>query len=106
MGIPSACRVAADGGPLGTHGTTTNSWFCHQCPCRYPHPKTDDPAPDEELDRLLDHLEDAGLVERDSNAQGQATMRLTKQGEQIANQLTLTDEASQDELMAALLEER
>ena len=33
-------------------------------------------------------------------------MRLTKQGEQIANQLTLTDEASQDELMAALLEER
>ena len=66
---------------------------------------TDDPTRDEEFDRLLDQLEDAGLVERYTNGDGQAAMRLTSEGEQIANQLALTDEAGHDALMAALLED-
>ena len=63
----------------------------------------DEPTRDEELDALLDELEGAGIVERYVNPAGDDAMRLTKQGQQIANQLALMGNDQRDEVIAALV---
>ena len=61
---------------------------------------------DEELETLVVQLEEAGLVEQYTNADGKEAMRLTPAGEKVARQLAMFGEAGQDELMDALLEAR
>ena len=64
---------------------------------------TDEPMRDEEFDVLLDELEDAGYVERYVNKDGQAAMRLTASGEQVARQLAMLAEDDAASMMAGLL---
>ena len=63
---------------------------------------TDDPNHDDDIDAMLDELEEAGVVERFTNAAGEESMRLTKTGRQIANQLSSMDEAGRDEFIETL----
>jgi DNA-binding MarR family transcriptional regulator len=60
---------------------------------------------DAELDAILEGAEKAGLVEVYVDAEGQRIMRLTPKGEQVARQLTTTDEDGQDAVVEALLED-
>ena len=60
---------------------------------------------DAELDAILEGAEKAGLVEVYVDAEGQRIMRLTPKGEQVAGQLTTTDEDGQDAVVEALLED-
>ena len=61
---------------------------------------------DAELDDLVEQLEEAGYIEQYVNADGEDAMRLTPDGERVARQLAMLDEAGQDALMDALLEAR
>ncbi|MGD8485939.1 MAG: hypothetical protein PVG27_02105 [Chloroflexota bacterium] len=61
---------------------------------------------DAELDTLVEQLEEAGYIEQYVNADGEDAMRLTPDGERVARQLAMLDEAGQDALMDALLEAR
>jgi DNA-binding MarR family transcriptional regulator len=64
---------------------------------------TDEPMHDEEFDALLEELEDAGYVERYTNEDGQAAMRLTGSGEQVARQLAMVAEDDAASMMVGLL---
>ena len=56
-----------------------------------------------QYDALVAELTQAGLVEEYTTEDGQPGVRLTPEGEKVARQLAMTDEAGQDALMAALL---
>ena len=58
---------------------------------------------DSETEAILDAAEAAGLVEAYIDDEGRQVMRLTPVGERVARQLAMTDEAGQDDLVAALL---
>lgn len=51
----------------------------------------------------LDELEEAGYVERYTNSDGQAAMRLTPSGEQVARQLAMVAEDEAAAMPAELL---
>ena len=70
--------------------------------CRYAV-RMIDAISDDELDAILAQLEQAGLVEQYVNDHGEAAMRLTKRGEQVANQAAMSTEDDAAALMAALL---
>lgn len=60
---------------------------------------------DAELGVLTGQLVEAGLLELFTDDDGDEAMRLTPEGEKVARQLAMTDQAGQDELMEALLGE-
>ena len=64
---------------------------------------TDEPTQDEEFDTILGELEDAGYVEGYTTADGQAAMRLTASGEQVAKQLAMVADDDAAAMMAGLL---
>ena len=51
--------------------------------------------PAEELDRIIDMLEEAGLIETGEQEDGRVVIRLTERGEQLREQLP--DVISEDE---------
>jgi hypothetical protein len=53
----------------------------------------------------VQQLVTAGLLELFTDDDGDEAMRLTPEGEKVARQLAMTDDDSQDTLMAALLDE-
>ena len=58
---------------------------------------------DAEYTALVEQLTEAGLVEEYVTDDDQPGVRLTSEGEKVARQLALTDDAGQDALMNALL---
>ncbi len=70
---------------------------------RYARAMTDGTIPTAELDAILVELEAVGLVEQYTNETGEAAMRLTKKGEQVANQAAMSSEDDTAALMDALL---
>ena len=56
---------------------------------------------DAEMDQLRDQLAEAGLIEVYTDDQGSEAYRLTPEGEKVARQLTMTDEAGQGALLGA-----
>jgi hypothetical protein len=67
---------------------------------------TDDAIPADELDATLAELERADLVEQYVNDDGEAAMRLTARGQQVANQAAMGTEDDAAALLEALLDAR
>jgi hypothetical protein len=65
---------------------------------------TDDAIHAAELDAILAELEGANLVEQYVNANGEAAMRLTARGQQVANQAAMGSEDDAVALLDGLLE--
>jgi hypothetical protein len=58
---------------------------------------------DAALEAIVDELRNAGYVETYTEVDGKEATRLTPEGEKVARLLAMTHEASQDELIEALL---
>ncbi len=71
---------------------------------RYPRAMTDEHFA--KTDAIVAELERAGLLTIATREDGEPVYMLTPEGERVARQLAMTDDAGQGDLMEALLESR